>query len=138
LSQYSTVTEESFKIYEQLKEREERLNNEAISAHIDESLREKRDGEVKHIKLSIAGYIDYLKKLERQLIADLDVAVAYKKKKIMHNASMEELLQKKEKYVAEIEAMSNGVDDIFNLDNIGHYIDYIDKESPSSYIINEG
>lgn len=34
--------------------------------------------------------------------------------------------------------MSSGVDDIFNLENIGHYIDYIDKESPSSYIINEG
>ncbi len=34
--------------------------------------------------------------------------------------------------------MSNGVDDIFNLDNIGDYIDYIDKESPNSYIINEG
>jgi hypothetical protein len=32
--------------------------------------------------------------------------------------------------------MSNGVDDIFNLDNIGDYIDYIDKESANSYIIN--
>jgi hypothetical protein len=34
--------------------------------------------------------------------------------------------------------MSNGVDDIFNLENIGQYINYIDKESPHSFIINEG
>jgi hypothetical protein len=63
LSQYSTVTEESFKIYEQLREREEMLSDEAITAHIEEALRERRDCEVKHIKCSIAGYIDFLKKL---------------------------------------------------------------------------
>jgi hypothetical protein len=51
---------------------------------------------------------------------------------------LEELKLKKEKYITEIEAMSNGVDDIFNLENIGYYIDYIDKESANSFIINEG
>jgi hypothetical protein len=39
LTQYSKITEESFKIYEQLKEREEKLSQEAISAAIDETLK---------------------------------------------------------------------------------------------------
>ena len=50
---------------------------------------------MKNIKLAIAGYIDFFKKLERQLIIDLDLAVGYKKKKLMQSASMEELLHKK-------------------------------------------
>jgi hypothetical protein len=72
------------------------------------------------------------------LIVDLDAAVAYKRKKMAGYGSMGELQCKRDKYVGEIEAMSSGVDDIFNLDNIAHYIDYIDKDSPSSYIITEG
>ena len=46
------------------------------------------------------------------------------------------MINKREQFIASIETMSNGVDDIFNLENIGQYINYIDKESPHSFIIN--
>ena len=69
---------------------------------------------------------------------DLDVAFAYKRKKLQKYDHIQEMINKREQFIASIETMSNGVDDIFNLENIGQYINYIDKESPHSFIINEG
>jgi hypothetical protein len=34
--------------------------------------------------------------------------------------------------------MSKGVDDVFNLEKISQFIDYIDKESSNGFLIHEG
>lgn len=45
-------------------------------------LKDKRDVEVKNIKSYINGYIDFLRRLQKQLITDLDIAIDYKRKKL--------------------------------------------------------
>lgn len=48
-------------------------------------------------------------------MVELDIALGVKRRKLMEGGGLAELAAKKDRYIGEIETMSNGVDDIFNL-----------------------
>jgi hypothetical protein len=85
-----------------LKEREYKLDKKMIETRLEEVLKERRDAQVKNIKKNITSYIDFLRKIEKELISDLDIALAYKRMELLESETMESLIARRDHYIDSI------------------------------------
>jgi hypothetical protein len=72
------------------------------------------------------------------LITNLDAVIDFKKKKLLESISFEELIAKKEEFMVSVEHMTEGLESLFNLEDLEKYIPYIDKNDAQGYLGQEG
>ena len=56
-----------------------------------------------------------MKKVEKELVSNLDMIIAYKKRKILDSISFKDLQGKKEEFMSSVEGMTIGLENLFNL-----------------------
>jgi Asp-tRNA(Asn)/Glu-tRNA(Gln) amidotransferase A subunit family amidase len=118
LASYSKATEECLLVFGSLQEREEKLSAERAEEMVVGVLREKREREVKGIRAAVSGLVEQLRKLEKEMIAVVDQTVSYKQAQLMGGLRWGELAEKKAGYQATVDLMSQGIEEVLNLDNI--------------------
>jgi Asp-tRNA(Asn)/Glu-tRNA(Gln) amidotransferase A subunit family amidase len=118
LASYSKATEECLLVFGSLQEREEKLSAERAEEMVVGVLREKREREVKGIRAAVSGLVEQLRKLEKEMIAVVDQTVSYKQAQLMGGLRWGELAEKKAGYQATVDLMSQGIEEVLNLDDI--------------------
>jgi hypothetical protein len=86
----------------------------------------------------IAGLVQTIKNSEKTLLVQLDASLRARKEKLLKELQLAVLRKRVNDYYGEIEQISQGAADIFRLDNIDRYIDYVDENNPRSYVNKEG
>jgi hypothetical protein len=86
----------------------------------------------------IAGLVQTIKNSEKTLLVQLDASLRARKEKLLKELQLAVLRKKVNDYYGEIEQISQGAADIFRLDNIDRYIDYVDENNPRRYVNKEG
>jgi hypothetical protein len=118
LAAYSRATEECLLVFGSLQEREEKLSAERAEEVVAGVLREKREREVRGIRSAVAGLVEQLRKLEKEMVAVVDQTVSYKQAQIVGGLRWGELAEKKAQYQATVDLMSQGIEEVLTLDNI--------------------
>ena len=79
-----------------------------------------------------------MKTVEKDLISNLEVAINFKKNKLLESLSFGELISKKNDFMENVDTMTVGLESVFNLENIEQYIPFIDPNDSHSYVLEEG
>lgn len=93
---------------------------------------------MKQIKAFSRQLNDMVKNIEKEMITNLDIAISYKKNKLVQSLSFSELISKRDEFILNVEGMTEGLESLFNLENIEKYIPYIDSNDAHSYVLEEG
>jgi hypothetical protein len=93
---------------------------------------------LKQIRGFVKQLNDIVRNVEKELITNLDAVIDFKKKKLLESISFEELIAKKEEFMVSVEHMTEGLESLFNLEDLEKYIPYIDKNDAQGYLGQEG
>ena len=85
------------------------MSLELIEEQVDELVTEKRNKEIKQIRNFIKELNNTVKSIEKELMSNLDIATKVKKSKLMDSLSFDELINKKNEFMLNVEGMTQGL-----------------------------